>query len=324
MRGPALVVVVVVVVVLALASGCDLIFAPGKGPGAASDAPIPDDGVVLTTDAFQGDGPEFPDAGVDGSISVDTDADGVPDSTDNCVMTPNPLQYNKDDDLLGDVCDPCPHLHGSTGADLDLDGDGLGNGCDPRISSPGDTAEFYGFYNPGVIDTWTQQPGGQWIVQSGRVVNVNNSTPYARLIAPVTGANTVVTIGAQSLDQIAGNSDHFVGVIAGSAGGSHEYECRAAQPTGTFDPSLRLRQQIDDTESISETAWPSGQLIGRTIQLQISLADDQMTCSVRTEPSGDPQAAFGASISALHDGYVGFESHLIQIQVDFMFIARMP
>jgi len=36
----------------------------------------------------------------------DTDGDGVPDATDNCVTVPNPSQSNLDGDALGDACDP--------------------------------------------------------------------------------------------------------------------------------------------------------------------------------------------------------------------------
>ncbi len=44
------------------------------------------------------DGDEAPDP--------DTDSDGVPDISDNCVDEPNADQANHDDDLLGDACDP--------------------------------------------------------------------------------------------------------------------------------------------------------------------------------------------------------------------------
>ncbi len=51
---------------------------------------------------------------------VDGDGDGVPDSVDNCPASANSSQSNLDGDTLGDACDP----------DADPDGDGLTNGND--------------------------------------------------------------------------------------------------------------------------------------------------------------------------------------------------
>ena len=78
----------------------------------------------------------------------DTDADGVSDSIDNCIDTPNPDQADFDGDGLGDVCDPdtdgdgidngddnCPETPNADQADLD--GDSVGDVCDPDIDGDG-------------------------------------------------------------------------------------------------------------------------------------------------------------------------------------------
>jgi hypothetical protein len=41
------------------------------------------------------------------TVKYDTDADGIPDSEDNCPDTPNPGQEDTDGDGIGDACDPC-------------------------------------------------------------------------------------------------------------------------------------------------------------------------------------------------------------------------
>lgn len=86
---------------------------------------------------------------------ADTDADGVPDATDNCPTSSNPGQADLDSDGLGDACDDCPSdpLNDADGdgvcgdtdncpsvanpSQTDLDGDGLGNVCDPDLDGDG-------------------------------------------------------------------------------------------------------------------------------------------------------------------------------------------
>ena len=90
----------------------------------ASDQPDPD--------STPGNG----DAGEDDQASVtlvaaepvaDTDADGVPDASDNCPATPNADQADADGDGVGDACDNCPDL--ANAGQQDTDGDGVGDAC---------------------------------------------------------------------------------------------------------------------------------------------------------------------------------------------------
>jgi CSLREA domain-containing protein len=101
------------------------------------------------------------DSGEGGGIGIqildptddDYDDDGIVNSEDNCLVTPNPDQTDTDGDGVGDVCDlfddtdtdgdgvvndedNCPLLPNPDQIDVDLDG--IGDACDLIIDSDGD------------------------------------------------------------------------------------------------------------------------------------------------------------------------------------------
>jgi len=61
----------------------------------------------------------------------DLDSDGIPDSTDNCPLTPNSNQLDTDADGIGDVCDSFPN-----DPENDIDGDGVSGDIDNCPETP--------------------------------------------------------------------------------------------------------------------------------------------------------------------------------------------
>ncbi|MEW5796244.1 MAG: M6 family metalloprotease domain-containing protein [Candidatus Zixiibacteriota bacterium] len=78
---------------------------------------------------------------------VDYDNDGIEDHQDNCAQTPNPTQDDLDGDYVGDACDPC----------TDTDYDGYGNPGFAANTCPADNCPSVG--NPQQEDADTDGVG---------------------------------------------------------------------------------------------------------------------------------------------------------------------
>lgn len=67
-----------------------------------------------------------------GELDADSDEDAIADCQDNCDDSSNPDQVDSDADGLGDACDNCPLVANADQADAD--GDGVGDACDRDVA----------------------------------------------------------------------------------------------------------------------------------------------------------------------------------------------
>jgi len=152
----------------------------GFQASATSDATAPRDG---DAPGDTGAPPiDTPTINPDAVTPLDTDGDGVPNSTDNCPMVVNPEQYDEDGDGVGDACDNCPHIANPTQANTGetnagQTADAVGDVCDPRPTQSGDhIVMFLGFNTANDIAGWTTAGNNaSFAVVGGKLVQQGDS-----------------------------------------------------------------------------------------------------------------------------------------------------
>ncbi|MGB0589739.1 MAG: lamin tail domain-containing protein [Myxococcota bacterium] len=106
--------------------------------------------------------------------SPDLDSDGVPDAVDGCPAVADPLQVDTDGDGLGDVCDPPICGNGSVEGDEVCDdgnpfvGDGCSPSCKASLAQPGDLIITEVMQNPDA----SLDEAGEWF----EIVNASAMT----------------------------------------------------------------------------------------------------------------------------------------------------
>jgi hypothetical protein len=175
-------------------------------PDAGSDVSVGTDGAVdVTPPSADADAtvPPPPDTGVDvtpptsdvvDAVSPPADADATtpPADADGGTSTPDvrdsgptcwgtPSSHDEDGDGVVDECDNCPSVSNANQANVGevnagTNADGVGDACDPRPASGGDSIFFFDGMNFTTIpSTWTNVGAGSWTA-SGSSMSPTSTT----------------------------------------------------------------------------------------------------------------------------------------------------
>lgn len=281
-------------------------FTPGRlpGDGGAPDGDLPDD--------------DAPDATV---VGPDGDGDGVADSTDNCPAIAND-QRNHDGDPRGDACDRCPHLVSST--DPDLDSDGVGDDCDPRQATAGDSIVMWeGFYDNTGYATWTGT--GSWSVANGVLTQAAADNPQAyTLPSGFAVVRTAVTTGVRivALGTATSSNEPTVSVYGGVAGSSQGYLCSVSAPGFTNDVDVYGYWPGNGSNINTDgntVTWPGTFAAMSQLRLTDQIVGANHTCIAN-------QAAITVPLTATHGptaGTILLLTELASADFDYVFVVSV-
>jgi hypothetical protein len=261
------------------------------------------------------------DAMPDAMMTLDTDADGVVNTSDNCPTVANANQRNHDSDAKGDACDKCPHL--ASTADPDGDSDGVGDACDPRPTMAGDSIVFWeGFYDATSITTWTAGGNGTWAVANGVLTQSSStgSTTTHTLRPPITVARAAVTSHARAIAFGTSFSDFDTPHASVTAGvdQDHSYWC-ALVNNGANGDQLYATNQINGNWSTPSTNWTGTWAANSEVRLTVSQVGNQSQC---TGVQGATTRSVAGNLG-IPNGSVQVGTRSASISFDYLFVVAI-
>jgi hypothetical protein len=177
------------------------------------------------------------------SVRLDSDGDGIADAgdkADNCRLTYNPDQADRDGDGVGDACDNCPLL--ANGNQTDTDGDGQGDACTAHYAEtlileggtkqPGETL---------LVTASFQNTSGQDIVTI-RPDCVNTTFSVTKLVG-----NTVVLLDPIVREKMYGIPNDLVTIPSGQ---TFSVTCNLAE---MFDRTILKSDDADPNKEVAYT-----------------------------------------------------------------------
>ncbi len=257
--------------------------APPVPPDVAVDAPPPDAAPPDANTDQDGDTIRDMDdncPNVANPEQEDCDGDDIGDACDIKADGPD-----ADGDLVSDVCDNCP-----TVANLDQlaarDDDEVGDACDPQPDQDGDTIAYFSGFDGDSGD----EPGGwslatgvglvdaQWRVEDGKLVHdANAEASILYLSGQTVPANVIVEAKFSVSDFVSGGSEPlaFIGLLTrytnGLAGGGADvgYLCQLEQGIDGEPAARVLIQDLAGTMTGTDVApWGGALQESYTIEQQ--------------------------------------------------------
>jgi hypothetical protein len=235
---------------------------------------------------------------------TDLDADGVPNTGDNCPMTSNADQGNEDGDPLGDKCDPCPIDPASPPSDPD--GDGVSDSCDPRPATPGDTILVFEGFHAGVPANW--QVIGNTMQSGDDLVMVGVANNRGALVPPITAPVSGTISVKGTITSTVGNNDAALAVVMPyDPGADHGVFCELYAPNAgsasgrTFDIYDSIPNNVRATKGF---AWqlntPYTLVEKRTNSAYVCSVNgtDTLTASTNSAPATNKAAVFTYGVTA--------------------------
>ncbi|MBA3499727.1 MAG: hypothetical protein M4D80_15735 [Myxococcota bacterium] len=243
----------------------------------------------------------------------DRDMDGIFDISDLCPDLYHLDNRDHDLDQVGDKCDPCPHLSKTdpSAPDADGDGDGVGNGCDPRVTVQGDTqARFVGFYDANDVVGWSTV--GTWQIGSGIATASALAHNNAYLESPTQlGANVAIT-AAITIREVNTAMLHYGGVAVRRSG-QNTQGCQLIDGGAAM---VRYRVVENTMDLDSDTPF-TGPVLNVSRVYRHLVQGNAGDCNV----DGTVETRLNAPN---RDGRVAIEAGYVTMDVDYVFVVKMP
>jgi hypothetical protein len=268
------------------------------GDASADGAPGPD--------GSSADSAAGPDAYVEPDASpVDSDGDGVPDTTDNCVDIPNTGQHDFDGDGEGDLCDS------------DADGDLIPEVHDPDDLDPHDLLYYNDFSTE--LDDFAEE--GTWTHQGGSLCQTDTYPLWPRMRLEdvhLPASDMVVETLMTVTDADLGHSDWAsagVGVrsLSVGPGNYHSYLCCLDLDHGRLVLLQSIGSYVDELDATGSGTVPT------TGSFTIRARAEGTTIECELLPAGTANPLIVQS-SALSSGTAGFFTYRAAACWDYLLV----